>query len=90
MTDLQPTTHISQRLHDKNLRILNRLKKALEGGEVRISQRGVPYYTYYHYSVVRFGNKKLRVFSPHPSKDQERTDFGQWPDVVRFLKENRP
>jgi hypothetical protein len=27
------------------------------------------------------------VFSPHPSKDQERQDFGQWPHVVQFLQE---
>jgi hypothetical protein len=88
MTQTQTATHggITPGLHDKNLRILNRIQSKV-GGEIRISARGVPHLVYKQFSVVRFGSKKLRVFSPHPSKDQERQDFGQWPHVVQFLQE---
>lgn len=87
MTQLEIVTHtpINPDLHAKNLRILGRIQERA-GGVVRLSKAGVPHLVCKGYSVVRFGNRKLRVFSDYTATEQTRIDFNQWPHVAEFLK----
>lgn len=76
-------------LAQKNYRIFESIRKGLKEGDIRVSRKGTPHLVIReYYSVVRFGNKVIRVFDRYMMFDekQKHVDFTQWPQVVSYLE----
>jgi hypothetical protein len=70
-------------------RVLGSLQRRV-GGEVKISQRGVPHLVVQNLSACYFGkNKLVRVFTNYGQfiEPQEKFDFKEWTEAASFIED---